>query len=212
MTIYWHYESKNWSQIFLFCSSSNAFTKHLCTTNQSVGANNILTTLIEAGQTSWTGKNIHASLLCIGDNIKIGHEDAQPHHPILSQFATQQMLSWSDLNNKKCKNKIRKINIQNFGALSNSKSVYSSASGSTSVEKGRALIWDLSKRLTWKEWKLLQRVQNPQEGIMQDPELLYHQKALQWLNNYTSRVLREYSQNDRHSLHTHFKTKKGRKR
>lgn len=42
---------------------------------------------------------------------------------------------------------------------------------------------------------------------MQDPKLLYHQKALQWLNNYTSRVLREYSQNDRHSL----QNKKGKK-
>lgn len=153
---------------------------------------------------------MHASLLCIRNKNQNRAWKCTASSLYFDSVCNTTNLSCSDLNNEKCKNKIWKINIQNFGALSNSKTVYSSVIGSTSVEKERALIWDLSKRLTWKKWKLLQRMQDSWGGIMQDPKLLYHQKVLQWLNNY-SRFMRMYSRNDRHSLHAHFKTKKRKK-
>lgn len=115
----------------------------------------------------------------------------------------QQMLSLGDLNNEKCKNKVWKINIQNFAALFNSKSIYSSASGSNPLEKGRGLICSLSSRLTERDWKLLERIQKGSQDLMQDPNFCLTEKYCSGLTTI-QQGSRKYSEEGRHSLYTNF--------
>jgi len=89
------------------------------------------------------------------------------------------MLSLGDLNNKKCKNKVWKINIQNFADLFSNKSIHSFTSGSNQMEKGRGLICDLFSRLTESDWKLLEK---GLRGPYASSQILYHWKVYQWLN------------------------------
>lgn len=172
---------------------------YLCTKTRLWGQVNCIDTLLATHHRQEL-KSVYVPLVCTGARIKMGSGVAWPCHSALQH---QQMLSLGDLNNEKCKNKVWKINIQNFAALFNSKSIYSSASGSNPLEKGRGLICSLSSRLTERDWKLLERIQKGSEDLMQDPNFCITEKYCSGLTTI-QQGSRKYSQEGRHSLYINF--------